>query len=53
VSFLVFLIILSSVDIEDIRVGRSKVSLAFHRTRSSTGFSLLEQQSDVRVIMAT
>jgi glycogen debranching enzyme len=44
---------LSGVDIRDIRVGRSKVSLAFRQTGSSTGFSLLEQQGNVRVIMST
>ena len=44
---------LSSVEIRDIRVGRSKVSLAFRQAGSSTGFSLLEQQGNVRVIMST
>jgi glycogen debranching enzyme len=44
---------LSSVDIECVRVGRSRVSLAFRRTDSSTAFSLLEQEGDVRVIMST
>ena len=43
-----------SVEIRGIRVGRSKVSLAFRQTGSgSTGFSLLEQQGDVRVTMST
>ena len=44
---------LSSVDIEGVRVGRSVVSLAFRRTGSSTAFSLLEHQGDVKVIMST
>jgi glycogen debranching enzyme len=44
---------LESVEIRDIRVGRSKVSLAFRQTGSSTGFSLLEQQGNVRVTMST
>ena len=43
---------LSSVDVRDIRVGSSKLSLAFRRTGASTGFSLLEQQGNVRVIMS-
>ena len=44
---------LSSVELSNVRVGRSKVSLAFRQIRSSTGFSLLEQQGDVRVTMST
>jgi len=45
---------LASVEIRDIRVGRSKVSLAFRDAGSgSTGFSLLEQHGDVRVTMTT
>jgi glycogen debranching enzyme len=44
---------LSRVDIEGVRVGRSRVSLAFRRTESSTAFSLLKQEGDVRVIMST
>jgi glycogen debranching enzyme len=43
----------ASADIEGIRVGRARVSLAFRRTESSTAFSLLDQQGDVRVIMST
>jgi glycogen debranching enzyme len=43
---------LSSVDVRDIRVGSSKLSLAFRRTGPSTGFSLIEQQGSVRVIMS-
>jgi hypothetical protein len=45
--------LLSSVELRDIRVGRSKVSLAVRRAESgSTGFSLIEQHGDVRVIMS-
>ena len=44
---------LSSLDICGIRVGRSQLSLSFRRTGSgATGFSLLEQQGDVRVTMS-
>ena len=43
---------LSSLDICDIRVGRSRLSLSFRQSASgATGFSLLEQQGDVRVTM--
>lgn len=45
---------LGSVDLRDIRVGDSHVSLSFRTTGSgTTGFSLLEQQGDVRVTMST
>jgi glycogen debranching enzyme len=45
--------LLSSVELRDIRVGRSKVSLAVRRAESgSTGFSLIEPHGDVRVIMS-
>ncbi len=44
---------LGVVEIRGIRVGDSKVSLAFRQTGPSTGFSLLEQQGDVRVTMTT
>ena len=44
---------LQSLDICDIRVGRSRLSLAFRQTRpGATGFSLLEQHGDVRVTMS-
>jgi glycogen debranching enzyme len=43
---------LSSVDIRGIRVGPSSVSLAFRRTEANIGFSLLEQQGSLRVIMS-
>jgi glycogen debranching enzyme len=44
---------LGAVEIRGIRVGESKVSLAFRQTGTSTGFSLLEQQGNVRVTMTT
>lgn len=44
---------LGAVEIRGVRVGGSKVSLAFRQTGPSTGFSLLEQQGDVRVTMST
>ena len=44
---------LGAVEIRGIRVGSSKVSLAFRQTGPSTGFSLLEQQGNVRVTMST
>ncbi len=44
---------LGAVEIRGIRIGNSKVSLAFRQTGPSTGFSLLEQQGNVRVTMTT
>jgi len=45
---------LESVEIRDIRVSGSRVSLAFRESgQGSTGFSLLAQQGDVRVTMST
>ena len=44
---------LGAVEIRGIRVGSSEVSLAFRQTGPSTGFSLLEQQGNVRIIMLT
>ena len=44
---------LGDVEIRSIRVGSAKVSLAFRQTGPSTGFSLLEQQGNVRVTMTT
>ena len=44
---------LEAVEIRGIRVGSSQVSLAFRQTGPSTGFSLLEQQGNVRVTMST
>jgi len=44
---------LESVDVRDICLGGSRVSLSFRRTGAgSTGFSLLEQRGDVRVTMS-
>jgi len=44
---------LGLVEIRGIHVGRSTVSIAFRQTGPSTGFSLLEQQGNVRVTMTT
>ncbi len=44
---------LGVVEIRGIQVGRSKVSVAFRQTGPSTGFSLLEEQGNVRVTMTT
>jgi glycogen debranching enzyme len=44
---------LEAVEIRGIRVGGSKVSLAFRQSGYGTGFSLLEQQGNVRVTMST
>ena len=42
-----------AVEIRDLGIGHSTVSLAFRYSASgSTGFSLLEQQGDVRVTMS-
>ena len=44
---------LESVEIRDMRVGRSSVSLAFRESgHGNTGFSLLDQKGDVRVTMS-
>ena len=44
---------LGAVEIRDLRIGHSTVSLAFRYSASgSTGFSLLEQQGNVRVTMS-
>jgi len=44
---------LESVELRDIRVGRSRVSLSFRRTGAgTTGFALLDEEGDVRVTMS-
>ena len=44
---------LESLELRDVRIGRSRVSLSFRRSGpSATGFSLLEQDGDVRVTMS-
>jgi glycogen debranching enzyme len=43
---------LEAVEIRGIRLGGSKVSLAFRQSGHGTGFSLLEQQGNVRVTMS-
>jgi len=43
---------LQSLELRDVQIARSRVSLSFQRTRpGSTGFSVLEQDGDVRVTM--
>ena len=45
---------LGSVEIRDLRIGASTVSLAFHYSPAgSTGFALLDQQGDLNVTMST
>ena len=45
---------LEGVEIRGLRLGRSRISLAFRASgHGSTGFSLLEQQGDVHVTMST
>jgi glycogen debranching enzyme len=44
---------LGNVELRDLRIGASKVSLAFHYSATgSTAFSLVEQHGDVRVTMS-
>ncbi|HEX2029962.1 MAG TPA: amylo-alpha-1,6-glucosidase [Actinomycetota bacterium] len=43
---------LNRVEIRDLRVGESSLSLEFRRQGQTTGFSLLSKQGDVRVVMA-
>ena len=44
---------LESLELRDVRIARSRVSLSFRRNeRGSTGFSLLEHEGDVRVTMS-
>jgi glycogen debranching enzyme len=42
---------LSSVELRNLRVGASTISLVFTRHGETTGFSLLEKQGDIRVLM--
>jgi hypothetical protein len=45
---------LTSLEVRDIRIGTSCVSLSFRRVDGGgTGFALLEQEGDVRVTMST
>ena len=44
---------LESLELRDVRIGHSRVSLSFRRSGpSTTGFSLLAQDGDVRVTMS-
>jgi glycogen debranching enzyme len=42
---------LRSVELRNLRVGASTISLVFTRQAETTGFSLLEKQGDIRVLM--
>ena len=42
---------LNSVELHDLRVGESTVSIVFQRQGETTGFSLLDKDGDVRVLM--
>ena len=42
---------LNTVELHDLRVGESRVSIVFQRQGETTGFSLLDKDGDVRVLM--
>jgi glycogen debranching enzyme len=42
---------LNTVELHNLRVGRSTISVVFRRQRETTGFSLLEKEGNVRVLM--
>jgi len=42
---------LNTVEVRNLRVGRSRISLVFRREGEITGFSLMEKEGDVRVVM--
>jgi glycogen debranching enzyme len=42
---------LDTVELRNLRVGSSTISVAFTRQGETTGFSLLEKQGDIRVLM--
>jgi len=42
---------LNTVELKNLRVGDSRVTLLFRRDGDITGFSLLERDGDVRVVM--
>jgi glycogen debranching enzyme len=42
---------LNTVELHDLRVGRSTISIVFQRHGETTGFSLLDKHGDVRVLM--
>lgn len=44
---------LASLELRDLRIANSRVSLSFQRSRPGvTGFSMLEQHGDVKVTMS-
>jgi hypothetical protein len=42
---------LNEVEVRNLRVGDSTLSLVFRREGETTGFSLLSREGDVRVVM--
>jgi hypothetical protein len=42
---------LNTVELRNLRVGESRIRLMFRREGAITGFSLLDREGDVRVIM--
>jgi glycogen debranching enzyme len=42
---------LNTVELHDLKVGTSRVSVVFQRQGEMTGFSLLDKDGDVRVLM--
>jgi glycogen debranching enzyme len=42
---------LNTVELHDLRIGRSSISIVFQRHGETTGFSLLDKDGDVRVLM--
>jgi hypothetical protein len=42
---------LNTVELRNLRVGKSSISVVFRRQGETTGFSLLEKEGDVRVLM--
>jgi glycogen debranching enzyme len=42
---------LNTVELHNLRVGRSTISVVFRRQGETTGFSLLEKEGDLRVLM--
>jgi len=42
---------LNMVELHNLRVGRSTISVVFRRQGETTGFSLLEKEGNVRVLM--
>jgi hypothetical protein len=42
---------LNTVELQNLRVGDSRITLLFRRDGDITGFSLLHREGDVRVVM--